>query len=111
VIEQWDEAWSHQDADALAELHHPDAETVNRFGQYLHGREEHQQQLRWLHTGPFRASQSPPQKVVGLRWIRPDVALVQRSGRPRSFCSRGAAYRRRIWSSPTWSPTKAGPGA
>jgi uncharacterized protein (TIGR02246 family) len=76
VIEQWDEAWSHHDADALAELHHPDAETFNRFGQYLHGREEHQQQLRWLHTGPFKASQSPPQKVVGLRWIRPDVAVV-----------------------------------
>ena len=76
LIEQWDEAWNHHDADALAELHHPDAETVNRFAQYLHGRQEHRQQLRWLHTGPFKGSKSPPQKVVGLRWIRSDVALV-----------------------------------
>ena len=76
LIEQWDEAWKQHDADALADLHHPDAETVNRFGQYVHGREEHRQRLRWLHTGPFKGSQSLPQKVVGLRWIRPDVALL-----------------------------------
>jgi uncharacterized protein (TIGR02246 family) len=76
LIEQWDAAWNRHDAGALTALHHPDAQTVNRFAQMLVGEAEHRKQLQWLHEGPFRGTESPPQKVVALRFVRPDVALV-----------------------------------
>lgn len=76
LIRRWDTAWNRHDAEALTALHHPDAETVNRFGRYLAGHDEHREQFEWLHSGPFRGSRSPAQTIVGLRFIRPDVALV-----------------------------------
>ena len=53
-----------------------DAETVNRFAQMVFGEAEHRKQLHWLHSGPFRGTESPSQNVVALRFLRPDVALV-----------------------------------
>ena len=76
LIAQWDAAWNRHDPDSLTALHHPDAETVNRFGRYLAGQEEHREQFGWLHSGPFSRAQSPAQKVVSLRFIRQDVALM-----------------------------------
>jgi uncharacterized protein (TIGR02246 family) len=76
LIAQWDAAWNRHDPDALTALHHSDAETVNRFGRYLSGQDEHRKQFGWLHSGPFRQVQSPPQQVISLRFIRPDVAVT-----------------------------------
>jgi len=76
LIAQWDAAWNRHDPDSLTALHHPAAETVNRFGRYLAGQEEHREQFGWLHSGPFSRAQSPAQKVVSLRFIRQDVALM-----------------------------------
>jgi uncharacterized protein (TIGR02246 family) len=76
LIAQWDSAWNRHDAQALTALHHEQAETVNRFGRYLVGREQHLQQFTWLHAGPFRDAQSPAQQIVSWRFIRPDIALV-----------------------------------
>jgi len=45
LIAQWDSAWNRHDAEALTALHHEQAETVNRFGRYLVGREQHLQQF------------------------------------------------------------------
>jgi uncharacterized protein (TIGR02246 family) len=76
LLRQWDRAWNAHDPDALADLHHPDAETVNRFGKYVAGDAQHRVQFRWLHTGPFRGTKSPAQQVVSVRFVRPDVAVV-----------------------------------
>lgn len=76
LLSRWDRAWNAHDADALADLHHPDAETVNRFGKYVVGDAQHRSQFRWLHGGPFRDRASPAQEVVSVRFVRPDVALV-----------------------------------
>ena len=76
LIAQWDAAWNRHDPDALTALHHPDAETVNRFGRYLVGEDEHRIQFDWLHSGPFSGTESPAQKVVSLRFLREDVALI-----------------------------------
>lgn len=76
VIARWDAAWNRHDPEGLTALHHVDAETVNRFGRYQRGQQEHRTQFQWLHSGPFGGSQSPKQRVVGMRFIRPDVALV-----------------------------------
>jgi len=76
LIVQWDAAWNRHDPDALTALHHPGAETVNRFGRYLAGQDEHRRQFGWLHSGPFSGVRSPAQQVVSLRFIRPDVALL-----------------------------------
>ena len=76
VIARWDEAWNRHDAAGLTMLHQPDAQTVNRFGDFLEGRERHREQFLWLHTGPFGNAESPQQEVLSLRFLRPDVALV-----------------------------------
>ncbi len=76
LIGQFDEAWNRHDSRALAALHSETAETVNRFGMYIHGRAEHEEQFAWLHTGPFKDARSALQKVFSLRFIRPDVAQV-----------------------------------
>jgi uncharacterized protein (TIGR02246 family) len=76
LLTQWDRAWNAHDPDALTALHHPDAETVNRFGRYVVGEAQHRSQFRWLHTGPFRGTESPAQQVVSVRFVRPDVAVV-----------------------------------
>ncbi len=79
VIALWDAAWNSHDATALANLHQQEAETVNRFGSFLQGRERHEEQFIWLHSGPFAKRQSPAQEVLNLRFLRPDVALVHTS--------------------------------
>jgi uncharacterized protein (TIGR02246 family) len=79
LVKQWDRAWNAHDPDALTELHHPDAETVNRFGKYVVGDAQHRIQFRWLHTGPFQGTKSPSQEVVSVRFVRPDVAVVHTS--------------------------------
>ena len=76
LLRQWDRAWNAHDPNALADLHHPDAETVNRFGKYVAGDAQHRTQFRWLHTGPFRGTKSPAQEVVSVRFVRPDIAVV-----------------------------------
>jgi uncharacterized protein (TIGR02246 family) len=74
LIGQFDEAWNRHDAKALAALHAETAETVNRFGMYIRGRAEHEEQFAWLHGGPFKGSRSALQSVFSIRFIRPDVA-------------------------------------
>jgi uncharacterized protein (TIGR02246 family) len=76
VISRFDEAWNRHDTAGLTMLHQPEAETVNRFGDFLQGRDRHMEQFTWLHTGPFGNAQSPEQEVLGVRFLRPDVALV-----------------------------------
>lgn len=76
LLRQWDRAWNAHDPDALTKLHHPDAETVNRFGKYVVGDAQHRAQFQWLHTGPFRGTESPDQEIVSVRFVRPDVAVV-----------------------------------
>jgi uncharacterized protein (TIGR02246 family) len=81
LVRQFDEAWNAHDADALADLHHPDAETVNRFGKYLVGDKQHRTQFQWLHAGPFSTTESPAQNVVSVRFVRPDVAIMHTTWR------------------------------
>jgi uncharacterized protein (TIGR02246 family) len=76
LVGEWDRAWNAHDPEALTDLHHPDAETVNRFGKYVVGHSQHRAQFRWLHTGPFNSTESPAQKVASVRFVRPDVAVV-----------------------------------
>lgn len=77
LVRQWDTAWNSHDAQAIALLLTDDADTVNRFGLYFHDRAETEVQLGGLLSGPFKEVQCAPQKIISVRLIRSDVAIVR----------------------------------
>ena len=66
LLSRGDRAWNAHDPGALADLHHPDAETVNRFGKYVVGDAQHRRRFRF-HTELFRGMESPARELVSLR--------------------------------------------
>jgi uncharacterized protein (TIGR02246 family) len=78
-LKNWVAGWNHHDAHALASLHTEDAMTINRYGTLIRGRESSEEALSFLigPQGPFGDTTFPPMRIVALREIAPDVAVVQ----------------------------------
>jgi uncharacterized protein (TIGR02246 family) len=80
-LSKWEHAWNNHDAHQLCLLHTPDANTVNRFGTLVQGREALEKALGFLHGvgGPFHDVPAPPLQLIDLRRIAPNVMILQAS--------------------------------
>jgi uncharacterized protein (TIGR02246 family) len=80
-LSKWEHAWNNHDAHQLCLLHTPDANTVNRFGTLVQGREALEKALGFLHGvgGPFHDVPAPPLRLIDLRRIAPKVMILQAS--------------------------------
>jgi ketosteroid isomerase-like protein len=80
-LSKWERAWNRHDAHELCLLHTIDANTVNRFGTLVKGREALEKALGFLHGvgGPFHAVTAPPLYLVDLRQVAPNVMILQAS--------------------------------
>jgi ketosteroid isomerase-like protein len=80
-LNQWEHAWNNHDAHQLCLLHTSDANTVNRFGTLVRGREALEKALGFLHGagGPFHDVAAPPLQLIDLRQIAPNVMILQAS--------------------------------
>lgn len=70
------DAWNRHDMNAFAELMAEDAEFVNIFGAWMHGREEIRRRHVQIHETVFRTSTLAATRVE-TRFVAPDVAIVQ----------------------------------
>jgi uncharacterized protein (TIGR02246 family) len=79
LIGKWDAAYRALDAKALAALETPDFELVNRLGQWFPqtSREENERMWAWGFANIYKGKPGPKHTVERVRFIRPDVALVQ----------------------------------
>jgi uncharacterized protein (TIGR02246 family) len=80
-LRKWEHAWNNHGAHQLCLLHTPDANTVNRFGTLVQGREALEEALGFLHGvgGPFHDFTAPPLQLIDLRQIAPNVMILQAS--------------------------------
>jgi uncharacterized protein (TIGR02246 family) len=76
VIKQWDAAWSLHDAKALLAHNTENADTVNRHGLYV-SHADLEKHVGQMFKGTFNDTQSAPQTIFVVRFIRPDVAIVR----------------------------------
>jgi hypothetical protein len=65
----------------LCLLHTPDANTVNRFGMLVQGREALEKALGFLRGvgEPFQGVTAPPLELIDLRQMAPNVMVLQAS--------------------------------
>ena len=80
-LSKWEHAWNNHDAHQLCLLHTPDANTVNRFGTLVQGREALEKALGFLHNpgGPFHDVTAPPLRLIDVRQIAPTIMILQAS--------------------------------
>lgn len=80
-LKKWEHAWNNHDAHQLCLLHTANANTVNRFGTLVQGREALEKALGFLHGdgGPFHDVPAPPLQLIDLRRIAPNVMIVEAS--------------------------------
>ena len=80
-LAKWIAAWNNHDARRLGMLQMPNANTVNRFGTLVQGREAVTKALAFLHDagGPYHNVTAPPLKLLVVRQIAPTVIVLQAS--------------------------------
>jgi uncharacterized protein (TIGR02246 family) len=77
LLQQLGEAWNRHDVKAFMERVAADADAVNRFGQWFHGRPELEKHLTELHAAPFRDMLvDRSSKVEQVRFLTPEVAVA-----------------------------------
>ena len=79
LISKWDVAYRALDAKAMVALETPDFEFVDRFGNWFPqtSREENERMWSWAFTNIYRGKSGPKHTVERIRFIQPDVAIVQ----------------------------------
>ena len=80
-LSKWIEAWNHHDVHQLGHLQTSDANTVNRFGTLVEGRNAVEKALGFLHNpgGPYHDVTAPPLQLLDVRQIAPTVIILQAS--------------------------------
>jgi len=76
VLDAHGEAWTRGDAHAAAAVMTPDADWVSGGGRVFQGREAIEQMHRELLSGPAKGSRHVHPGTPVIRFVRPDVALV-----------------------------------
>ena len=79
LIARWDAAYRSLDARAIAALETEDFELVNRFGWWTKAasREDNERMWAWGFANIYRGKPGPQHTVESVRFVRPDVAVVQ----------------------------------
>jgi uncharacterized protein (TIGR02246 family) len=80
LIAREDRAWNDGDAAAYSAAVTPDCVFTNLYGQQFVGRHGFEQQHARVFAGMFKGSRLD-QTIDHLRWIRPDVAVVDTSAK------------------------------
>jgi len=75
VVGAFKDAWNQHDVPTLAALFTEQGDFVNGIGVWAQGREAFQEAMTRYHTTMFRSTHLEP-TVAGIRFIRPDVAIV-----------------------------------
>src|SRR5687768_4621219 len=79
LINKWDQAYRSLDAKSIAALQMPDFELVDRFGNWYPqtSREENERMWAWGFANIYKGKPGPKHTVERIRFVRPDVAVVQ----------------------------------
>jgi uncharacterized protein (TIGR02246 family) len=79
LIARWDAAYRSLNAKALVNLLTPDYELINRLGQWtpFKSREANERMWTWAFTNIYHGKPGPHHTVERIRFIQPDVAVVQ----------------------------------
>src|SRR5689334_25272268 len=79
VIRKRSAAYHNLDARALAALETPDFQLVDRFGDNISsdGPEYNERMWAWTFREVYKGKPGPEHKIVGLRFVTADVAIVQ----------------------------------
>ncbi|AUX38283.1 MULTISPECIES: SgcJ/EcaC family oxidoreductase [Sorangium] len=76
LVAAFNDAWNRHDMDAFAALHAEDADFVNIFGMWWHGRATIRENHAGIHKTVFRQSRLESVRVE-TRFVAPDVAVVR----------------------------------
>ena len=76
VLARFYEGWNTHDADKMVSAYAEDIDHIDVFGEWQKGRETLRAELARLHAGPLRNSHKE-YRVEKIRFIKPDVAVVQ----------------------------------
>ena len=79
LISKWDVAYRALDAKAMVALETSDFELVDRFGNWFPqtSREENERMWAWGFANIYQGKPGPKHTVERIRFIQPDVAIVQ----------------------------------
>jgi uncharacterized protein (TIGR02246 family) len=82
LVSRWDAAYRSLDAGALAALETEDFEMVNRLGWWtpFKTREDNERMWAWTFKTIYNGKPGPKHTVERVRFISPDVAIVQAHG-------------------------------
>lgn len=76
VLARFYDGWNAHDADKMVSTYAEDIDHIDVFGEWQKGRETLRAELARLHAGPLRSSQKT-YKIEKIRFLEPDVAIVQ----------------------------------
>ncbi|KYG08514.1 DUF4440 domain-containing protein, partial [Sorangium cellulosum] len=76
LVAAFNDTWNRHDMDAFAALHAEDADFVNIFGMWWHGRATIRENHAGIHKTVFRQSRLESVRVE-TRFVAPDVAVVR----------------------------------
>lgn len=79
LVARWNAAYRALDAKTLAALQTPDFEIVNRLGQWTptSSTTQNEQMWAWAFTNIYKGKPGPDHAIERVRFLSPDVALVQ----------------------------------
>lgn len=79
LIARWNAAYRGLDAKTMAALQTPDFEIVNRLGQWTPNAStaQNEEMWAWAFANIYKGKPGPDHKIERVRFLSPDVALVQ----------------------------------
>ncbi|WP_287111478.1 SgcJ/EcaC family oxidoreductase [Methylobacillus sp.] len=76
IVSRWDQGWADFDAALASRDYAEDADWINAFGVFKHGRKEIFQYLRNIYHSPQVTSRRSTSSISSIHFIRPDIAVV-----------------------------------
>ena len=88
TVSRFFEGWNAHDADKMVSVYAEDIDHIDVFGEWHKGRETMRAELARLHAGPLHNSEKK-YTIEKVRFVRPDVAVVQASSVSRNGANLG----------------------